>query len=278
MKEIGISEFEQLVLERLTNPRDFVGRSLVLWNADSAEYSIVQRVIEQCCNRYNNDNPNNQVWFKLSDMQFDIDDYTQSETWHDWYEWDENAKEYNLRRELKRCGILLNTGCYMLYDQEDWLKFVNTHRNLRGTVYQDCAVLVCVPQFMTQSDYYGNVFGPLDSKYIIKEEQFAENCDVYHIQPIIEEWAKWSEAFYDPEIIKVVRVYIEKNGVIWNFDYWLKIMNELKELKVSEGCSLCQIPEDDVDLHVCGVVSKKHPAPDFCKFIYSFFENNPENE
>ena len=278
MKEIGISEFEQLVMERLTNPKDFVGRSLVLWNADFAEYSIVQRVIKQCCNRYNNDNPNNQVWFKLSDMQFDIDDYTQSETWHDWYEWNENAKEYNLRHELKRCGILLNTGCYMLYDQEDWLKFVNTHINRRGTVYQDCAVVVCVPQFMTQSDCYGNVFGPLDSKYIIKEEQFAENCDVYHIQPSIEEWARWSESFYDPEIIKVVRAYIEKNGVIWSFDYWLKIMDGLKELKENEGCSLYQITEDDVDLHVCGAVGRKHPAPDFCKFIYSFFANNPENE
>jgi hypothetical protein len=55
-------------------------------------------------------------------------------------------------------------------------------------------------------------------------------------------------------------------------------MDELKELKENEGCSLYQIPEDDVDLHVCGAVGSKHPAPDFCKFIYSFFANNPENE
>ncbi|MBR0327269.1 MAG: hypothetical protein IIX09_05640 [Clostridia bacterium] len=49
-------------------------------------------------------------------------------------------------------------------------------------------------------------------------------------------------------------------------------------LKENEGCSLYQITEDDVDLHVCGAVGRKHPAPDFCKFIYSFFANNPENE
>ena len=40
MKEIGISDFEKLVMERLTNPRNFTGRSLVLWNAAYMDYGI----------------------------------------------------------------------------------------------------------------------------------------------------------------------------------------------------------------------------------------------
>ena len=46
MKEIGIIDFEKLVMERLTSPRDYAGRSLVLWNADYMFYGIAQRVIK----------------------------------------------------------------------------------------------------------------------------------------------------------------------------------------------------------------------------------------
>lgn len=93
MKEIGILEFELLVRARLANPKDFAGRSLVLWNADYAEHGITQRIIKQCCKRYNKENPNEQVWFKISDMTFDGDDYTQPKTWHDWYEWMRMSKD-----------------------------------------------------------------------------------------------------------------------------------------------------------------------------------------
>ncbi|MBS7376502.1 MAG: hypothetical protein KIG42_00710 [Paludibacteraceae bacterium] len=46
MKEIGIIDFEKLVMERLTMPRNFTERSLVLWNADYMFYGIAQRVIK----------------------------------------------------------------------------------------------------------------------------------------------------------------------------------------------------------------------------------------
>jgi hypothetical protein len=278
MKEIGILEFEQLVMERLSNPRDFAGRSLVLWNADYNNYGIAYRVIEQCCERYNKENPNNQVWFTESAERFFKDDYTEPETWYSKMVWNEKFKEYVPSHELKRCGILFNKGLYNLDYQDDWLKFVNTHTNQNGGVFQDCAVIVC-----THTDDY-DYLGPSNPESVIKEEQFGENCDIYHIQPTIEEWAKWAEPFYDAEIVKVVRAYIEKNGVILHFDYWMRIMSALVGLKKSyskkenKDCSLWQIPEDEVSSKIGGTVGDGHPAPDFCKFIHSFFEDNPNIE
>ena len=64
MKIIGIADFKNLVMERLANPRDYAGRSLVLWNADYMQYGIAYQVIKQCCKSYNKENPNDQVWFK----------------------------------------------------------------------------------------------------------------------------------------------------------------------------------------------------------------------
>ncbi len=160
----------------------------------------------------------------------------------------------------------------MLNEQADWLKFVNTHTNQNGGVFQDCAVIVCAQAGGM------SYFGPSNPKYNLKEEQFGEYCDIYHIQPTIEEWAKWAEQFYGSEIIKVVRAYIEKNGVgvIRGFDYWMRIMVKLDYLKKeysrkeNKDCSLRQIPEDEMSSEIGGTVSERPPAPDFCKFIYEY--------
>lgn len=101
MKTIGIADFKKLVMERLANPRDYAGRSLVLWNADYMNYGIAYRVIEQCCERYNEENPNDQVWFRRSDMTFTIDDYTKSETIRTWYVRDENTQEYDMETKVQ---------------------------------------------------------------------------------------------------------------------------------------------------------------------------------
>ena len=258
MKEIGILELEQLVMARLANPRDFAARSLVLWNADYTEHGIAQRIIEQCCKRYNKENPNEQVWFKMSDMPFDGDDYTLPKTWHHWYEWDENVKGYKTRCELKRCGILFNTGCYMPSEQENWLKFVNTHTNSCGHIFQDCAVIVCA-----HPDLY--------PQRILKEEQLGSNCDICSIQPTLDEWATWVAPYCNPEILKVVLAYIEKNGAgndPQDFGYWQRIMNALDRLVEDKGCPLNQIPKRLVERKVMGTASTKSPAPEFCDFIY----------
>ena len=268
MKTIGIADLKQLVMDRLANPGAYTGRSLVLWNVDYSHYGIAYRVIEQCCELHNNENLNDQVWFRRSDMTFVDDDYTQPETWHDWYEWDENIKEYKGRHELKRCGILLNTGCYMLYDQENWLKFVNTHTNAKGGVVQDCAVIVCA-----QADQLSYIpFGSNDPQWILKEEQFGENCDIYRIQPTLDEWATWVAPYCHPEVLNAVLAFIEKNGignVPYGFEYWQRIMSKLNNLvEDNEGCPLIQIPKRDVETAVKGLVGTKSPAPEFCDFIY----------
>ena len=273
MKEIGIADFEQLVMERLSNPRKFAGRSLVLWNADYAKSGIAYRVIEQCCEKYNEENPNDQVWFKMSSM-FQYDDYTQPKTLGPGKKvWCEELNNYIEPEEWKRCGIIFGeTPMGPILD--DWLRFVNTHTNHMGGVSQDCAVIVCN---LVNAMYPVSIVSD-DS---LKEDQFGENCDIYHIQPTFEEWAKWAEPFCDSEILKVVCAYIEKNGVIRDFDYWLRVMDGLDKLK-KEGeykdCSLKQIPEKKVNYQVFDYVQMYDPAPDFCKFIYSFFENNSQKE
>ena len=127
-----------------------------------------------------------------------------------------------------------------------------------------------------------------DPKYNLKEKQFGKCCDIYHIQPTIEEWTKWVEPLYDAEIIKVVRAYIEKNGVFseydYGFNYWMRIMDTLNflkkkySMKENKDCSLWQIPEEKLSFQIGGAVSESAPAPDFCKFIYSFLKDNPSKE
>ena len=267
MKTIGIADFKKLVMERLATPRDYAGKSLVLWNADYNDYGIAYRVIEQCCEIYNKQNPNDQVWFRVSDMTFDNDDYTKQTCMCEKYVRDEKTNEYHQHIEMKECGILFNTGCYMLSDKEDWLKFVNTHTNRRGHVFQDCAVIVCAQA--DQLSYFPS-WGSKDP-FILKEEQFGDNCDIYSIRPTLDEWATWVASYCRPEVLKVVRAYIEKNGIgdePYGFEYWQRIMNDLDILVNDEGCPINQIPKEFVETRLCGAVSTKSPAPEFCDFIY----------
>ena len=270
MKTIGIADFKKLVMERLANPRDYAGRSLVLWNADYNKYGIARRVIEQCCEKYNKENPNDQVWFKLSDAPtFDTDDYTKQTCMCRKYVRNEKTNEYNLHTEIKRCGIIFNTGSYYtLYEQEDWLKFVNAHTNSNGGIHQDCTMIVCAQADQLSYIPYGD---SKDSKRILKEEQFGNNCDIYSIQPTLDEWAAWIAPYCQPEISQVVCAFIKKNGigdVPYGFEYWQRIIQNLRNLVENQGCPLNQIPKSYVETMVKGVVSTKSPVPEFCDFIY----------
>ena len=252
MKTIGIADFKKLVMERLANPRDYVGRSLVLWNADYNKYGIACRVIKQCCEMYNKENPNDQVWFKHLDFNSG-NDYT---------------KPTCLQVEKKRCGVILDTGCYMLSEKEDWLTFVNTHTNQMGGVYQDCAVIICA-----QADQlaYIPAWGTND-KFILKEEQFGKNCDIYSILPTFDEWITWVTPDCHPEILKVVRAFIEKNGVKhepYGFDLWQRLIDSLHNLVEESNCPLNQIPKEEVDLDLKGSFgTKNQTVNEFIDFIY----------
>lgn len=263
MKTIGITDFESLVKDRLTKPGKFAGRSLVLWNADYQKYGIAQRVITQCCEAYNQENPNDQVWFKVSDVDYNEADYTKPETIQVKHVKDEKSGGYHLCPEKKRCGIFFITGDYVPLTQEEqavWLKLVNTHTNIRGKVSQDSALIVCAQA--EDSNTYGLPPRPV----VLKEQQFGVNCDVYCIQPTLDEWKEWAKSFSDTEILDLVYAYIQKKGVINGFDYWLRIMDALEDLK--GGCSIRQIPEHKVEIRVTGLVTKEELALDFCKFIY----------
>ena len=268
MKTIGIADFKKLVMERLATPRDYAGKSLVLWNADYNDYGIAYRVIEQCCEIYNKENPNDQVWFRVSDMTFDNDDYTKQTCMYRKYVRNEKTNKYNLHTEIKRSGIIFNTGCYMPYEHDGWLKFVNAHTNSNGGIHQDCTMIVCAQADQLSYIPYGD---SKDSKLILKEEQFGSNCDIYSIQPTLDEWATWIAAYCQPEILQVVCAFIEKNGigdVPYGFEYWQRIMNELNNLVKDEGCPINQIPKEFVETRLCGAVSTQSPAPEFCDFIY----------
>ena len=258
MKTIGIADFKKLVMDRLVNPRDYAGRSLVLWNADYNEYGIAYRVIKQCCKIYNKENPNDQVWFKDSDMCFASDDYTKPTCMHEEYVKNENGEGYHLHVEENRCGILFNTGCFMPSEKEDWLRFVNTHTNQKGGVCQDCVVIIC-----TQGDQ--------------NEKQFGNNCDIYSIQPTLDEWATWVEPDSRPEVLKVVRAFIEKNGIENKgyrkepngFDFWQKLMRPLNLLADENDCPLNQIPQEVVNLHLKGRFGTMNQTiNEFINFIY----------
>ena len=260
MKTIGIADFKKLVMERLANPRDYAGRSLVLWNADYNKYGIAYRVIKQCCERYNKEYPNDQVWFKLSDGA--NDDYTKQTCMHIESVKKENGNGYHKHTEMKRFGILLNTGWYELSEKEDWLKFVNTHTNQNGGIFQDCAVIICA-----QADQ-----GEKDSKWRLKEEQFGNNCDIYSIQPTLDEWVTWVTPYCHPEILKVVRAFIEKNGAKhepYGFDFWQRTINSLHNLVEDSDCPLNQIPKDYVELKLKGSFGTKNQTiNEFIDFIY----------
>lgn len=173
-----------------------------------------------------------------------------------------------MHTEMKRCGILFNTGCYMLPEKENWLKFVNTHTNQNGGVFQDCVVIVCA---------HADLSGTNDSKWILKEEQFGNNCDIYSIQPTLEEWTTWVAPRYRPEILKVVRAYIEKNGIEnkgirnepYGFDFWQKVMDSLYYLAEESDCPLNQIQKMDVELELQGRFGTKNlTINEFIDFIY----------
>jgi hypothetical protein len=253
MKTIGIADFKKLVMERLANPRDYAGRSLVLWNADYCEYGIARRVIKQCCKMYNNENPDDQVLFKLSNMSFASDDYT---------------KQTCLHTEMERCGILFNTGLYMPYDKENWLTFVNTHTNQKGGVHQDCAVIICA-----QADQlaYIQSWGPNDN-FILNEEQFGSNCDIYSIQPTYDEWVTWIDPDCHPEILRVVRAFIEKNGAKhepYGFDLWQRTIASLYNLVEDSDCPLNQIPKRRVKMELKpSFGTDNQTVNEFIDFIY----------
>lgn len=220
MKIIGISELKELVNERLANTESFACESLVLWNASYMRYGIAYRVIEECCIEYNKANPEKQVWLKDSDMTFASDDNTDIQAFCD------RKETYG----YKSSGILFNTGCFLLSENEQWLKFVNTHQNEKGGISANWALIACAQTKGTS----------------LTEADFAKNCKICKIQPTVEEWVKWTASCHNEDFLRLVIAY--NKGNIDNFDYWERALfciereyESLDELKqtTSEKLALC---------------------------------------
>lgn len=197
MEKIGIADFKALIKRSLADPGLFASKTIVLWNASYMQYGIAYRTIEQCCEEHNM-NSDQKVWFEYSDYAFKTDDIPNIKAYHD---------------GLKTSGILFNTGCFMKTELDDWLKFVNTHENDKGCLSKDWVLIVCAQA----------------SSYDLDEKQFSDNCDIYDLQPSIEEWAEWAAQFYSPEVLNPIRAFIESRTPSVRFDDWQRIMQSLEK-------------------------------------------------
>lgn len=237
MKTIGILELRELVNARLINPKSFAGKSLILWNADYLQYGIAYRVIEECCIEYNLAHTEQQKWIKYSDMTFTTDENT-------------NLQEFCDRKDMygyKNSGILFNTGCFLLTETSDWLKFVNTHQNARGDISTDWPLIACAHTEGTD----------------ITEDNFAENCEIYKLYPTVDEWEKWTSSCHNEDFLRMVIAYT--NGSIDNFDYWERALDCLEsEYKNIEELKQTKFESFAINL---SDFFPRFPADDFWNFI-----------
>lgn len=225
MKTIGIADFERLVMERLENPSLFENKTLVLWNATYVQDGIAYPVIENCCIRYNTTHPDDQVWLKYSDFTFATDDYR-------------SIKELCDIKDMygfKTRGILFNTGCYMKPENEEWLSFINTHKNSVGPISSQWALIAC----MNDPDW--------------DEESFGNNCTLYRLQPSIDEWYEWLKPEYPAAVLDPIVAYMRKEGLATDSYIWGRLLNAIvREMQRGDIKELNQISRHDFDLALMG--------------------------
>lgn len=239
MKRIGIADFAALVKKCLANPGLYTSRTIVLWNASYMQYGIAYRIVEQCCEEHNK-NTDRQVWFKYSDYTFKTDDISDIKAYHQGY---------------KTSGILFNTGCFMKTELDDWLKLVNTHENDKGRLSSDWVLIACA-----QASSYG-----------LNEEQFSDDCEIFDIQPSVEEWAEWAARYHRPEVLNPIRAFIESKAPSVSFDDWLRIMNRLEqELFARKTKTLKQVSEKDFSLAVLSSIPGFPYYDELWTFVQSY--------
>lgn len=239
MKTIGIADFEKLVMERLANPSSFAGKSLLLWNEwPNEDGSISYNVVRQCCIKYNIANPDDQVWVKYLDNFFN-ENITDIEA---------HCEEKSMWG-YKRRGILYNTGSFFKNDHElwlNWLRFINTHVNSTGHLSEDWPLIACAIAY----------------DHNLTEDLFADNCDIYDLNPSVEEWAQWLSRWYElggahspiqcnDNVLSVVLKYIDKNGLTINFYSWNKIIQSVTRCMMIHHCeTVDQIPEGELESEI----------------------------
>lgn len=266
IKPIGIEDFTRLVKDRLEYPEAYNGRTLILWNGSYNPDGIAYQVIEQCCIDYNRLNPDSKIWFRNSDTMFLDDDYTkpalcrQKEMWG-----------------FKPGRLIFNTGCFMrdkLCNRiDDWFHFVNTHENNRGHIPADCPLIACA----------------LADLYNFKEDRLSDNCDIYSLQPSVEEWGQWAAPYFnDSKAFQPLLAFLTQRGNVTNYCYHfgsiekpftqtdflfigriIKQLDREMEIKYSHLHSIKDIPQEDrhkaIAIGIPGLSG--FPVDEFWEFI-----------
>lgn len=246
MEIIGIADFERLVYERLSNPKAYANRTLLLWNGDYTTDSIEYDVITQCTLNYNKSYPYDQVWFSYSDLNFQDDDYSKNRAFCD-------------HKEMYGCKplrILFNTGCFFDKDEVvNWIKFVNTRTNNKGQLPNNCVLIACVQA---------------KSSCNFREDQFLDNCDIVCLKPSIEEWSKWMSSRCDSETLKCVLSFIKSTGREPDYLYLGRIISSLESELADRNLQFVgQLSKDDFNLAVGGI-APSFPRHDFWNFIQTY--------
>ncbi len=258
IKPIGIEDFTRLVKDRLENPEAYSDQTLILWNGSDEKDGIANQVIEQSCVEYNKSNPDAQVWFQYSSGTFHKDNY--SHYYQDRY------------CGNKTCRILFNIGFFwkekLTPSFEDWLRFVATHKNDCSKIPDDCSLIVCV-----QADWYN-----------LHADQFPDNCDIYILQPSVEEWAKWAAPYFKKsKAFQPVLSFLIKRGNVTDFIirkhmrkqtdflYMGRLIKNLDEvLKDTELQSIKELSKRDIEEevnHAIGCRNNGFPIEEFWDFI-----------
>ena len=246
MKSITISDFETLVKQCLTTPHDFANKSIVLWNADISPIGIARRVIKQCCLSHNENNPDRQVWEAYSDG---TDDITVIKV----------HRIESVGGDVKSFGVftqgVLVTECLLPREINDWVAFVNTHKNALGHLSNDWVLFA-----------FAN-----EKAFDLNEQLFSPNCYIYSIQPSDEnEWGTWISQFYSQEIIDSILAYIKAKKPAVSFDQWTRIVHNINlKLDGDKYKTLKQIPERSLSLLIKGDPSVNLDTKDFWVFLQS---------
>ena len=242
MKTIGIKEFEKLVKDRLKEPQKYSGNTLLLWNGKYTQDSIAYRIIKQSCINNNIQNSNDQVWLAYSDYMFDSEDYTSIQ----------QCCDIDGMYGMKNRGILFNTGCCMKDELDSWLYFINTHKNSKGHLSKDWALIACA-----QADAFQ-----------LKEDIFSNNCEIVTLQPDLEEWAQWGSKWYDNKVLSIIVTYMRKSELTIDYLYWGRIIDQLEKLLKKSFKELKDIPEHDFDIAIGGI-APSFPTKELYEFIHS---------
>ena len=217
METIGIADFEKLVMARLENPSSFENETLVLWHQRCYPHNLPERIIEDCCVRFNQVFPGDQAWFK----RFSGPTGNYSE-----------IKEFCPKRGMsgfKNHGILLDDGGTVLDSNiDEWLRFVNTHINSFGHLSSLWPMIAYANNPRSNTD------------------DFGENCTLYHFQPSIDEWYDWFKPLYPAFILDPIVDYMRAKGLSTDSYAWESILYNAKhETKHTGVEDLKQLTRND---------------------------------